>query len=65
MKMFIVTVEDWMYDCIESVAVLSESKERAIELAIKFDKMFENNIGDIEEIDLEHEGIVHSHVIYG
>ena len=65
MKLFVVNVEDWKYDFIDSVVVLAKDKDKAIELAIDYDDFFENNIGEVEEICLTEESIVHESVIHG
>ena len=65
MKLFIVNVESPEYDFVSSVAVLAKSKDRAIELAIEYDDFFEDNIGEIEEVCIEGERVVHEDIMYG
>lgn len=65
MKLFVVNVEDWEYDFVDSVVVLANDKDKAIELAIEFDDFFENNIGEVDEICLTEQGIVHESIIHG
>lgn len=65
MKLFVVNVEDWEYDFVDSVVVLAEDKEKAIELAICYDDFFENNIGEVDEICLTEQSVVHESVIHG
>lgn len=65
MKLFTVNVKKYEYDDVCSVAVLAKNKERAIELAIQYNNIFEDNIENIEELNIKNEGVVHDHVLYG
>lgn len=58
MKLFIVNVQEWKYDFVSSVAVLAENKDKAIKYAVKFDDFFEDNIGEVEEVSIDDEGMV-------
>ncbi|HBI91283.1 MAG TPA: hypothetical protein DDY58_01920 [Terrisporobacter glycolicus] len=65
MRLFIIDVQEWEYDCVESVAVLAKDKDKAIELAIEYDDFFKNNIGEIKEKSLTEESVVHQSTIDG
>lgn len=65
MKIFKVRVRETEWDCIESVAVLATTRENAIALAIEYNPFFNRNIGEVEEIEMNSEKVIHDHVIYG
>lgn len=63
MRLFVIDVDKQEYDRVSSVAVFAENKERAIEIAVEYDNIFENNIESISEISVDSEGVVHSYVL--
>lgn len=65
MKLFIVNVEDWGYDSVDSIVVIAKNKENAIKLAIEHDNFFKNNIGEVIEVLLMKEFVVHESIIHG
>lgn len=65
MKLFIVNVKDEVYDFVDSVVVIAKNKENAIKLAIEHDDFFENNIGEVIEVLLIKEFVVHESIIHG
>lgn len=63
MRLFVIDVDKQEHDRVSSVAVFAENKERAIEIAVEYDNIFENNIESIAEISVDSEGVVHSYVL--
>lgn len=65
MKLFIVNVKDWDYDFVDSIVVIAKNKENAIKLAIEHDNFFKNNIGEVIEVLLMEEFVIHESIIRG
>lgn len=65
MKLFVITVDETEWDECDAIAILAKSKEEAIEIAIRQHRIFLNNIDEVEEIELDHQGIVLESVKWG
>lgn len=65
MKLFIISVNEYDWDRSESIAILAETKERAIELAIEHDSIYKDNIFDVEEDDMTTEGVILDAIHHG
>lgn len=65
MKIFTIEAEEQEYDCVDSVAVLAKNKENAIKLALDYDNIFKNNIGEIKEVSTKKECVIMESVLEG
>lgn len=65
MKLFVIDVDKTEWDECDAISVLAETKDRAIELAIKQHEIFIDNIDNIEEVDIYNEGVVLESIKWG
>lgn len=65
MKLFVITVDETEWDECDAIAVLAKNKEKAIDIAVRQHHIFLNNIDEVEEIELDHQGIVLESVKWG